>query len=160
MRFQRRTGARAESSQRSEFSEDGPPSESAIARPPKFAEREAIACIGKSITIRGDVSADEDLVLEGRVDGRVEVPDHHLTIGANTQHVQAELAAREVTIEGRVVGSVVAEERVEIRKSGRLDGSVVAPRLSVQAGATISGNVACVAPQARSPEQTREASEK
>ena len=153
MRFQRRNGSRAESSQRSEFSEDGPPSESAISRPPKFEEPEAIARIGKSITIRGDLSADEDLVLEGRVDGRVEVPNHHLTIGANTQHVQAELAAREVTIDGRVVGSVVAEERVEIRKSGRLDGSVVAPRLSLQAGATINGTVAVRRPSVAAPEK-------
>ena len=68
---------------------------------------EAVADIGKSITIRGDLSGDEDLVLDGRIEGRVELSDHHLTVGPNG-HIQAELAARGITINGRVVGNVTA----------------------------------------------------
>jgi cytoskeletal protein CcmA (bactofilin family) len=108
---------------------------------PKRREVRSVACIGKSITIRGDVSAEEDLVLEGRVDGHVEVPNHHLTIGPNTEHAQAEMTARAVTIHGRVCGDVIAKEQVEIGSSGRVDGGVVAPRISVQEGALINGTI-------------------
>jgi cytoskeletal protein CcmA (bactofilin family) len=99
-----------------------------------------VADIGKSITIRGDLSGDEDLVLDGRIEGRVELSDHHLTVGPNG-HIQAELAARGVTINGRVVGNVTATERVEIGASGRLDGDIVAPRLLVQEGAQLNGSI-------------------
>jgi cytoskeletal protein CcmA (bactofilin family) len=106
-----------------------------------------VADIGKSITIRGDLSGDEDLVLDGRIEGRVELSDHHLTIGPNA-HIQAELAARGVTINGRVVGNVTATERVEIGASGRLDGDIVAPRLLVQEGAQLNGSVNMKEPSA------------
>jgi len=118
---------------------------------------EAVADIGKSITIKGDLSGDEDLVLDGRIEGRVELSDHHLTIGPNG-HIQAELVAREVTINGRVVGNVTATERVEIGASGRLDGDVAAPRLLVQEGAQLNGSVTMktsptVAPAKRAAEK-------
>lgn len=107
---------------------------------PSSNRGEAVADIGKSITIRGDLSGDEDLVLDGRIEGRVELSDHHLTIGPNA-HIQAELSAKEVTINGRVVGNVTATERVEIGASGRLDGDILAPRLLVQEGAQLNGSV-------------------
>lgn len=115
-----------------------------------------MAHIGKSITIRGDLSGDEDLVLDGRIEGRVELSDHHLTIGPNGQ-IQAELSAKEITIDGRVVGNVTATERVEIGETGRLDGDVEAPRILVQEGAQLNGTVtmktrSASAPAKRPPE--------
>jgi cytoskeletal protein CcmA (bactofilin family) len=103
-------------------------------------ERGIMANIGKSIAIKGDVSGDEDLVIEGRVEGRIELKNHQLTVGPNGE-VKAEVAAKQVTIIGRVSGNVVATERLEIQESGRIDGDVQAPVLVVQEGAIVNGTV-------------------
>lgn len=118
-----------------------PPAESAAPEPAASADGRAVARIGRSIRIRGDLRGQEDLVLDGHVEGRVELPDHHLTIGPNTQHIQAQLEARSVTIHGHVVGDVLARGLVEITGSGRVDGDVVAPRLAVREGAQLNGRV-------------------
>lgn len=99
-----------------------------------------VANIGKSIAIKGDVSGQEDLVIEGRVEGRISLDSHHLTIGPNGE-IQAEITAKQVTIIGRVVGNVTATERVEICDTGRLQGDLSAPRLLVHEGAVINGTV-------------------
>jgi cytoskeletal protein CcmA (bactofilin family) len=105
-----------------------------------------VADIGKSITIRGDVSGEEDLVFDGTIEGRVDLPGHHLTIGPNAS-IQAELAARQITINGRVVGNVTASDRAEIHTSGRLEGDVTAPKLVIQEGAQLNGKVRTGAPR-------------
>ena len=74
-----------------------------------------MANIGKSITIRGEVTGEEDLIIEGRVEGRIELLNHHLTVGPNGQ-VEAEVIAKEVTIVGHVSGNVTATERAEIQE--------------------------------------------
>ena len=117
------------------------PGEDRAVRPDAARRGKGVARIGKSITIRGNLSGEEDLVLEGRIEGRVDVPGHHLTIGPDVHHAQAELAARALTIHGRVVGNVSATERVEIGESGCLYGDVVTPRLSVKDGAQLNGTV-------------------
>lgn len=99
-----------------------------------------MANIGKSITINGDVSGDEDLIIEGRVDGRIDLQNHHLTVGPNGE-IRAEIAAKQVTIIGKVSGNVVASERAEVQEAGRLDGDLQAPVLSIQEGALINGAV-------------------
>ncbi len=64
-----------------------------------------MANIGKSISVKGDVSGEEDTVIEGRVEGRVELKNHHLTIGPNGD-VTGEISAKQCTIVGRVRGNV------------------------------------------------------
>lgn len=99
-----------------------------------------MASIGKSITIRGDVSGEEDLVIEGRVEGRVELAGHHLTVGANGQ-VHADVTAKGVTVIGTVQGNVAAAERAEIRESGVVEGDLSAPRIVIHEGARLNGGV-------------------
>src|SRR5262245_65768366 len=70
-----------------------------------------LANIGKSISIKGDVIGDEDTVIEGRVEGRIELKNHHLTVGPNGD-VAGEIGAKQVTIVGRVTGNITAAERV------------------------------------------------
>jgi cytoskeletal protein CcmA (bactofilin family) len=106
-----------------------------------------MANIGKSISIKGDVVGDEDTIIEGRVEGRIELKNHHLTVGPNGD-VTGEISAKQVTIVGCVRGNVSAAERVEVSDSGRLDGDLVAPRLLVQEGAQVNGTVAMKAPAA------------
>ena len=104
-----------------------------------------MANIGKSITIRGEVTGEEDLVIEGRVEGRIELLNHQLTVGPNG-HVEAEVIAKEVTIIGHVSGNVTATERAEIQESGRLDGDLASPRLLIQEGAELNGGVTMKVP--------------
>ncbi len=112
------------------------------AKPPAARREgnEVMANIGKSISIKGDVLGDEDTVVEGRVEGRVALKNHHLTIGPNGD-VQGEVSAKQVTIVGRVAGNVIASERVEVRDSGRVEGDLLAPRLLVTEGAVINGAI-------------------
>ena len=71
-----------------------------------------MANIGKSISIKGDVTGDEDTVIEGRVEGHIELKNHHLTVGPNGD-VKGEISAKQVTIVGRVQGNVNATERID-----------------------------------------------
>ncbi len=105
-----------------------------------MGDKAGMANIGKSISIKGDVLGDEDTVIEGRVEGRIELKNHHLTIGANGD-VQGEVAAKQVTIVGRVAGNVVATERIELRDSGRIEGDLTTPRLLVQEGSQMNGKI-------------------
>jgi cytoskeletal protein CcmA (bactofilin family) len=127
------------------------PPEPATPKPKLTLGGGRVAHIGKSITIRGDLHGEEDLLLDGRIEGRVELSNHHLTIGPNTEHIQAELSAKEVTIRGRVVGNVTAKVRVEITESGCLDGDVVTPRLCVREGGELNGKVTMKASADKTP---------
>ena len=99
-----------------------------------------MANIGKSISIHGDVTGDEDLIIEGEVKGKVELPNHQLTLGAHGQ-VHAEVSAKSVIVIGKVTGNVTGTERVEIQATGVVEGDVHAPRLVVAEGAVLNGAV-------------------
>jgi cytoskeletal protein CcmA (bactofilin family) len=125
-----------------------PPASHAI-RPDRGGERsqpapigkgDEMANIGKSISIKGDLSGNEDLVIEGKVDGRVELPNNQLTVGANGI-VKAEVSAKAVVVIGRVAGNVKGSERIEIQATGIVEGDVAAPRLVVAEGAVVNGSI-------------------
>lgn len=99
-----------------------------------------MANIGKSIVIKGDLSGNEDLVIEGKVEGKIDLPNNRLTIGAGGQ-VHAQVHAKNVVVVGRVAGNVSAGERLEIQASGIVEGDVEAPRLVVSEGAVLNGSV-------------------
>ena len=99
-----------------------------------------VANIGKSISIKGDLTGDEDIVIEGKVEGKVDLPNNQLTIGANGA-VKAELTAKGVIVVGRVAGNVHGTERVEIQATGVVEGDVSAPRLVVAEGAVVNGSI-------------------
>ena len=99
-----------------------------------------MANIGKSITLKGDLSGNEDLVIEGHIEGRVDLPSNQLTIGANGS-CSAEVHAKTVVVIGKVNGNVIATERIEIQASGLVNGDVSAPKLIVQEGAVVNGSI-------------------
>ena len=96
--------------------------------------------IGQSIHIKGELTGNEDLTIEGKVEGNIELKDHNLIIGANGR-IEAELFAKNITIMGEVNGNVYAEERVEVTKSGKLRGNIIAPRVVIEDGARFKGSV-------------------
>ena len=99
-----------------------------------------MASFGKSIVFKGDLSGDEDLEIEGRVEGTVKLPGHQVTIGANGK-VTAQVEAKNVVVVGHVAGNVLAGERVEVQSTGIVDGDIQAPRLLVQEGAVVNGSI-------------------
>jgi cytoskeletal protein CcmA (bactofilin family) len=104
------------------------------------AKGDEMANIGKSITISGDLTGEEDLVIEGKVEGKVTLPNSQLTIGANGS-IKAEVQAKSVVVIGRVSGNVRGTERVEIQATGIVEGDVIAPRLVVAEGAVVNGSI-------------------
>ena len=99
-----------------------------------------MANIGKSISIRGDLTGNEDMVIEGQVEGKVDLPNNQLTVGANGK-VKAEIHAKSVVIVGHVIGNVIGLERVEIQATGKVEGDVTAPKLMVAEGAHLNGAI-------------------
>jgi cytoskeletal protein CcmA (bactofilin family) len=99
-----------------------------------------VATIGVSVSIKGEINGSEDLTIDGQVEGRIELPEHTLTIGPNAT-VVADINAKVVTVFGSIIGSVVAREKADIRKTASLEGSLTCGRLAVQEGAKINGKV-------------------
>jgi cytoskeletal protein CcmA (bactofilin family) len=100
----------------------------------------SVASFGKSIVFKGDLTGDEDLEIEGRVEGQVKLPNHQLTIGAHGR-VTAQVEAKHVIVIGHVAGNVVASERVEVQATGVVDGDIQSPRLFIQEGAVVNGSI-------------------
>ena len=101
---------------------------------------EPVGRIGKSILIKGELSGNEDLTIEGTVEGKIEVKEHNLVVGS-TGRIQAEIHAKAVMIQGEVQGNVRAEDRIEIATSGTVKGDLVAPRIIIADGARFKGSV-------------------
>ncbi len=99
---------------------------------------EGSTVIGKSITIRGELSGSEDLYLDGTVEGSVTVQGSRLTIGPNGR-VKANLIAQDIIIFGQVSGDVQATGSVDLRQSASLMGDIAAARLAIEENATIQG---------------------
>jgi cytoskeletal protein CcmA (bactofilin family) len=113
---------------------------------PAPAER---ATIGRSITVKGEVTGDEDLLIQGRVDGSVDLKQHAVTVGPDGE-VKASILARIVTVEGRVEGDLSAEEQVILRSSASVHGDITAPRVVLEDGARFRGGVDMGEPKSRS----------
>lgn len=105
-------------------------------------ERRKANWIGGSILVRGDVVSTGDLVIDGQVQGTIELPlgNHSLTIGDRAS-VTADLKANAITISGQVTGNVIGAARVELKSTGKVDGNITAPRFVMEDGAALSGKV-------------------
>ena len=103
-------------------------------------ERRKSCWISGAITVKGNVTSAGDLVIDGRVEGAIEIGNHNLTIG-ETATVVADLMARDVTIAGNVKGNVLGSGRVELKKNSAVEGDITAPRFMMEEGAVLSGKV-------------------
>jgi cytoskeletal protein CcmA (bactofilin family) len=100
---------------------------------------------GTSLVVKGELSGMEDLVIEGKVDGKISLPEHVLTIGVGA-HVAAEISARVVVLHGTVAGNISASERVEIKATGTMKGDLVSPKVQMSDGAMFTGRLETRAP--------------
>jgi cytoskeletal protein CcmA (bactofilin family) len=116
------------------------------------ASSKVVMDLGRSVVIKGELSASEDLTLYGHMDGSVKLPDHTLTIGPDAD-IRAEVAAKAVVVMGALTGNVTASERVEIRATGSVTGDIASPHLAIVDGGCLQGKVEM--PQPRSSQQAR-----
>jgi len=98
------------------------------------------ARLGKTVVIRGEVKGSEDLVIDGHVEGAISLAENRLTIGPNAD-VLADLSARDVLIQGKLKGNIVATGRVELRAGSAVEGDVRALRLAIEDNAVFRGKV-------------------
>jgi cytoskeletal protein CcmA (bactofilin family) len=96
------------------------------------------ATIGPSITVKGEVGGDEDLLIQGRVEGSVNLKQQSVTVG-NQGRVKADIEGKVVTIEGEVEGDLKALEQVILKGSARVQGDITAPRVVLEDGASFRG---------------------
>ena len=96
--------------------------------------------LGQTVVLRGELSANEDLLIEGQFEGTISLEDHCLTVGAEGQ-VKAEIRARQVVILGTVSGNVMTREKVEIRRSGHVVGDLKAGAVAIEEGAYFKGSI-------------------
>lgn len=137
------------------------PRRSANPAPPQKRGAEQ-ATIGPSITIKGEVSGDEDLLIQGRVEGSVDLEQHAVEVGREGR-VKANITARVITVEGEVEGDLEADEQIVLRPSARVKGDIAAPRVVLEDGANFRGMVEMGEParserKASSPPATTSAS--
>lgn len=125
-----------------------PPASTAAPEQQRQPERPAMAprtsgehaLIGRSITIRGDVTGDEDILIQGRIQGSVDLRQNSVTVGGNGV-VEANIIGRNVTIEGQVTGNIDGGEQVTLRSSAHVQGDITAPRVVLENGARFRGLV-------------------
>lgn len=98
------------------------------------------ATIGRSLVIKGELSGAEALYIDGRIEGKISLPDNRVTIGRNGS-VQANITAREVVVMGKVSGNIECTDRVDIRSEGSVIGDVSTVRISVEDGAVLKGGI-------------------
>ena len=100
----------------------------------------ATAVIGRSIKINGDLRGDEDLRIEGDVSGTVELENHALTIGKEGK-VKAGVYAKSIAVDGETNGDLYATERVSVHINARVQGNIIAPKVSIEEGARFNGSI-------------------
>ena len=98
------------------------------------------AVVGPSIKIKGELTGEEDLMIQGRVEGRIELKKNNVTVGKKGS-VQADIYGKIISVEGEVEGDLFGEEKIIVRKSGTVRGNMTAPRVNLEDGAKFKGAI-------------------
>jgi cytoskeletal protein CcmA (bactofilin family) len=116
-----------------------------------------LACIGSTIEIKGKIAGEEDLQIDGKVEGPVALGGQRLTVG-RTGQLSSEVTAREVIVYGKVTGNLRASDRVEIKKDGEVTGDIWTARISIEDGAYFKGRIEIEKPKRHSSVEGESAS--
>ena len=116
-----------------------PVNTTAAIRPSAPASR-TLACLGSTIVVKGEISSDEDLQIDGKVEGPILLRGNRLTVGRTAQ-LNSEITAREVIVYGNASGNLRARDRVEIKKDGQVIGDITTTRISIEDGAYFKGHI-------------------
>ncbi|MGH9449433.1 MAG: bactofilin family protein [Terriglobia bacterium] len=96
--------------------------------------------LGGSLVLRGELSGDEDLTIEGQFDGTINLQGHCLTVGQHGQ-VKADIAARQVSVSGKLNGKINALEKISIQRTGNVVGDLVSAGVAIEEGAYFKGSI-------------------
>jgi len=99
-----------------------------------------LACLGPSIVVKGEITSEEDLQIDGKVIGNISLRGNRLTVG-RTAELNSEIDAREIIVYGNASGNLRARDRVEIKKDGQVTGDITTARISVEEGAYFKGHI-------------------
>jgi cytoskeletal protein CcmA (bactofilin family) len=100
----------------------------------------ASARLGSSLHVKGEITGSEDLLIDGSVEGLIQLDERKLTVGA-TDKVTADIIAREVVVYGTVKGNLRAKDRIEIKKDGSVNGDLTTSRIMIEDGAYFKGSI-------------------
>jgi cytoskeletal protein CcmA (bactofilin family) len=106
----------------------------------KESQPESITLLGAGIAITGEIYAEEHLIINGHVEGTVNLPEHGVAVGLNGQ-VHGKIFAQTIKVLGRVSGQITAEVLAELRDSAYMEGRLVAPRVAIDAGAYLDAAI-------------------
>ncbi len=120
--------------------EDKPAMSTDAMRPLGATADRATARLGASLHVKGEISGNEDLLIDGSVEGLVQLDERKLTVGA-TAKVTADIIAREVVVYGTVKGNLRAKDRIEIKKDGSVNGDLTTARIMIEDGAYFKGSI-------------------
>lgn len=101
---------------------------------------QGVAAIGRSIRINGDLQGEEDLRIEGEVNGTIRLNNNTVTIGQEGK-IKADVYAKSVAVEGSVEGDLYGAEHISVRKSAKVQGNIISPRVSLEDGAHFKGSI-------------------
>src|SRR5205809_2787935 len=121
---------------------------------PETESARGAASIGKSVTVKGQIFSREDLIVDGEIEGAIELNDHRLTVGPNGR-VRAGIKAREIVVLGSIEGNVEALDKIDIRKDAKLVGDIKTARIVIEDGAYFKGSIDIVKTDAPKQAQPR-----
>ena len=98
------------------------------------------AVLGAATAFHGEIEGGEDLLILGRVEGKINVAKHSVTVG-KTASLKADVVANRISVEGEVTGDLTASESVSIRASANVVGNIRAPRVAAEDGCRIKGSI-------------------
>ncbi|HBH34952.1 MAG TPA: polymer-forming cytoskeletal protein [Gammaproteobacteria bacterium] len=96
--------------------------------------------IGTSIKIKGELSGEEDLVIQGNVEGTILLQENSVSVGEHGK-IQADVYAKNITIQGELSGDLHGAEKVTVTRSGKVRGNIIAPRVVLEDGASFKGSI-------------------
>ncbi len=132
--FEKRRTRKQEAPAKPTFEEPDSP----VASAPVSSGRAAV--IGPGIHINGDISGNENLIIEGKVDGKIKLPSHQVSVGQGGK-VNADITAKVIKVDGHVKGDLIGTEKVVISRSGNVHGNITAPRMTLEEGAIFKGSI-------------------
>jgi cytoskeletal protein CcmA (bactofilin family) len=123
---------------------------------PAIVSPRAAACVSQGIKIKGEISGNEDLFVDGTIEGNLTFGNSTVTLGPNAT-VKADVTAKEVIVRGRVEGKLTGTERIQVWRSARVRGDLKADRISIEEGAELHGMLEAGKPPVKASEKASRA---